>query len=238
MCDDGAMTLVIAHRGASAARPENTIAAFSHAVELGADGIELDVRRTGDDQLVVHHDATCEGRVIRTTHRSELPDHVAGLADALDACAGAFVNIEIKNNPSEPDHDRSDWVARRVAGELVRRGADARWLVSSFRYGTIAHMRRLLPAVRTAWLVFGLDDAAITRCAGGGHQAVHPYVDTIDAAAMRAAHGAGLAVNAWTCNDPDRMRELIAWGVDGICTDVPDVAVAVRAEIATRASAV
>ena len=57
---------------------------------------------------------------------------------------------------------------------------------------------------------------------------MHPWVQTLTRDAVRAAHGAGLAVNTWTCDDPARMRELIAWGVDGICTNVPDVALAVR----------
>ena len=62
-----------------------------------------------------------------------------------------------------------------------------------------------------------------------GHAAIHPWVPTVDRAAVDAAHAAGLAVNVWTCDDPDRMRELIGWGIDGICTNVPDVALAVRA---------
>ena len=73
-----------------------------------------------------------------------------------------------------------------------------------------------------------LDDGVVARTAAAGHVAVHPWVDTLTEAAVRAAHGAGLAVNTWTCDDADRMRELIAWGVDGICTNVPDVALAVR----------
>ena len=102
------MTLVIAHRGASRAERENTIAAFRRAVEMGADGIELDVRRSADDRLVVHHDAAlADGRLIRHTGSADLPDHIPSLAAALDACEGAFVNVEIKNDPSDPDFDPS-----------------------------------------------------------------------------------------------------------------------------------
>jgi glycerophosphoryl diester phosphodiesterase len=71
----------------------------------------------------------------------------------------------------------------------------------------------------------------IARTAAAGHVAIHPWVTTLDEASVRAAHGAGLAVNTWTCDDPTRIRELIAWGVDGICTNVPDVALAVRREV-------
>lgn len=223
------MTQIIAHRGASVAEPENTLAAFRRAVEMGADGIELDVRRTADDRLVVHHDPwLTDRRVIRHTRADDLPDHVSELHVALDACAGAFVNIEIKNDRDEPDHDPSEWVAHRTLALLERRGADARWLVSSFRFETVEVCRALSPRIRTAWLVDTLDDAVVSRTVAAGHGAVHPCVAGLDERQVRHAHAAGLAVNTWTCDDPARLRELVAWGVDGICTNVPDVALRVR----------
>lgn len=232
LCHDDAVTLVIAHRGASFAEPENTIAAFRRARELGADGVELDVRRSADDHLVVHHDPRLtDGRVVRATPRAELPDAVPTLSDALDACAGMFVNVEIKNDPDEPDFDGAEWIADRTTEELARRGTHDRWLISSFRRETVERCRRLLPSVETALLVMNLTDRAIERTVGGGHVAVHPDVSTLSSNAVRAAHAAGLRVNTWTCDDPDRMRELMAWGVDGVCTNVPDVAVAVRSEV-------
>ena len=224
------MTLVIAHRGASDARPENTLEAFRHAAELGADGVELDVRRTADDRLVVHHDPVLDdGRVIRETLAADLPADLPELAPALDACAGMFVNVEIKNAEGEPDFDPSDWIAHRVAVELQRRRQPTRWLVSSFRLETAETFRRLLPAVRTAWLVYRPTDDVIERAAGSNHAAVHPSVEFVTEHSIRAAHAVGLAINTWTCDEPDRMRELIRWGVDGICTNVPDVAASVRA---------
>lgn len=196
---------------------------------MGADGIELDVRRTLDDRLVVHHDAHLpDGRAIIGTRAGDLPEHVPSLASALDACAGMFVNIEIKNDPAEPDHDPHDWVAHRVGELLVRRGGGVRWLISSFRFETVGTCRRILPAVRTAYLVESVDDDVIARTAAAGHHALHPWVDTLDERSVRAAHAAGLAVNTWTCDDPDRIRALVRWGVDGICTNVPDVALAIR----------
>lgn len=222
------MTLIIAHRGASRAAPENTVVAFRRAVEMGADAIELDVRRTRDDHLVVHHDPTSEGRPLRAMGADELPAGVPELSEALDACAGVVVNIEIKNDPHEPDHDPTDWVAEQVAVELARRGDPARWLISSFRYDTIARCRELLTDVATAWLTERIGPEEIDRCVAGGHAAIHPWVPTVDRAALDAAHAAGVAVNVWTCDEPERMRELIEWGIDGICTNVPDVALAVR----------
>jgi glycerophosphoryl diester phosphodiesterase len=219
------MTEVIAHRGASRVERGNTVAAFERAVELGSDGIELDVRRTADGLLVVHHDATLgDGRAIVDTRQSELPFYVPTLADALDACAGAWVNLEIKNDPGEPDFDPDDAVVEGVVAELERRGPGAGpWLVSSFRLETVDRCRALAPDVPTAWLVVevGLDTPAML--AERGHAAVHPWVDTVTEDVIVRCHAAGLVVNAWTCNDPARARELAAWGIDGICTDVPGV---------------
>ena len=224
------MTSIIAHRGASATEPENTVAAFRRAAELGADGVELDVRRSADDRLVLHHDARlADGRVIRDTPAAELPDHIPSLGDALDACVGMFVNIEIKNDPADPDFDDTEWLAHRVCALLARRGAGPRWLISSFRFETVAVCRAVLPAVRTAWLVESRDADVVARTASAGHGALHPWDPIVDEALIRGAHAAGLAVNTWTCDDPARMRQLIGWGIDGICTNVPDVGVAVRA---------
>jgi glycerophosphoryl diester phosphodiesterase len=227
-----AVTLIIGHRGASAAEGDNTLAAFRRAGEMGADGVELDVRRTADDRLVVHHDPhLADGRAIVDVAAADLPGHVPNLADALDACAGMFVNIEIKNDPTEPDHDPGDWVANRVGELLVRRGGGVRWLISSFRFETVAACRAILPGVRTAWLTDAIDDASIARTAAAGHTAIHPWVAALDQPSVRAAHAAGLAVNTWTCDDPTRIAELIAWGVDGICTNVADIALAIRSRV-------
>ena len=223
--------MIIAHRGASRAESENTLAAFRRAGEMGADGVELDVRRTADDRLVVHHDPSlADGRLIRVTAFDDLPDAVPTLAAAIDACGGMFVNVEIKNDPTEPDFDATEWLAHRTVATLVPRGTHRRWLISSFRAETLDVCRRSMPSLSTAWLVDRPTDAVIGRAAAAGHVAIHPSVDRLTQDAVRHAHAAGLAVNTWTCDDPTRMRELIAWGVDGICTNVPDVAVQVRAD--------
>jgi glycerophosphoryl diester phosphodiesterase len=224
------MTLVIAHRGASHAEPENTLAAFRRAGRMGADAVELDVRRTADDRLVVHHDPVlADGRPICDVPADRLPSGVPVLADALDACAGMFVNIEIKNDPSDADFDPTDRVAHLTVAELAPRGTDRRWLISSFRLPTVDVCHRLLPNARTAWLVTELSEGAIERTVNAGHLAIHPEVGSVTTELVRVAHAAGLAVNVWTCDDPHRIGELIGWGVDGICTNEPGLALAVRA---------
>ena len=227
------MTNVIAHRGASASEMENTPAAFRRAVAMGSDGIELDARRTRDGRLVVHHDAVlADGTSIIDTNRVDLPAHICDLSAALDACLGAFVNLEIKNDPSEPDFDPSDDVADEVARLLTSRDEPMRWLVSSFRLETIDRVRQTMPAARTAWLVGDVPPDLDVSVVARGHDAVHPWVQTLTRDQILRCHGMGVAVNAWTCDDPVRIAELMSWGIDGICTNVPDVAIHVRSALA------
>ena len=217
------VTDVIAHRGASRLARENTIEAFERAVEVGADGVELDVRRTADGVLVVHHDArVSDGRVIVATAWQDLPWYVPTLGDALDACAGAWVNIEIKNDERDPDFDPQDRVAVEVLATLAER-APARWLISSFRRQTVDRCRLLDPAVPTAWLTLELGPDVVAGAAAGGHTAVNPWEPAVTPEQVARCHEAGILVNAWTCNDPARFAALVEAGVDGIVTDVPDV---------------
>jgi glycerophosphoryl diester phosphodiesterase len=214
--------LVIAHRGASAAAPENTVEAFRLARERGADWVELDARRTADGAVVVHHDAELpSGEVIVERRRDQLPAHVPDLAVALDACEGMGVNIEIKNVPKDPDHDPGEVVAAMVVRLVQERQAHDRVLVSSFSLATIERVQELDPTIPTAYLVMAIPpDLGLVA----HHGALHPWDPMVDRALVELAHRAGMAVNVWTVDDPARMAELASWGVDGIVTNVPDVA--------------
>ena len=223
------VTQVIAHRGASRLAHENTTAAFRAAVALGAHGIELDARRTVDGVVVVHHDAVLpDGRVIVETPWRDLPEHVPTLGDALDACAGAWVNIEIKNAPYEPDFDPGDRVAVEVLAHLAERGP-GRWLLSSFRLETVDRCHLVAPDVPTAWLTLEVGADTPADLVRRGHTAVHPWEPTVTADVIARCHDAGLLVNGWTCNDPARFLELASWSIDGLCTDAPDVMLAALA---------
>ena len=224
------MTDVIAHRGASRLAHENTVAAFRMAVAVGAQGIELDARRTADGIVVVHHDARLpDGRVIVDTPLRDMPEHVPTLGDALDACAGAWVNIEIKNAPPDPDFDPDDHVAVEVLAHLAERGA-GRWLISSFRLETVDRCHLVAPEVPTAWLTLEVGPGTPDDLVRRGHTAVHPWEPTVDADVIARCHDAGLLVNAWTCNDPARFVELASWAIDGLCTDTPDLMLAALRE--------
>jgi glycerophosphoryl diester phosphodiesterase len=222
------MVRVIAHRGASAAAPENTVEAFHLARELGADWVELDARRTADGQVIVHHDAHLpDGRAIVDLARNELPEQICDLDVALDACVGMSVNIEVKNWPEDPDFDPTETVAEEVVSLVRRRGAQADVLVSCFHQPTIDRVHALDPSIATAFLHHYEDrswDDLAAAIAAAGHRALHPWDGVVDAPLMAAAISHGLEVNVWTVDDPDRMAALIDLGVDGLCTNVPDVA--------------
>ena len=226
------MTVVIAHRGASADAPENTVEAFHLARDQGADWVELDARRTRDGRLAVHHDARLHaGTNLVEVDLERLPATVCDLSTALDACAGMRVNIEIKNVPGEPDHEPTELVAAGVVLEIQRRASHREVLVSSFNRATIDRVRRLDQAVPTALLFLGPPDddpfALAADVAAGGHVALHPFDVAVDERMIAAAREHGLAVNVWTVDDPERIAALVDLGVDGICTNVPAVARAV-----------
>ncbi len=222
------MVRVIAHRGASAAAPENTIEAFLLARRLGADWVELDARRTADGAVIVHHDDHLpDGRILVETARADLPESVCDLTAALDACAGMSVNIEIKNWPDDADFDPTEAVARFVVDEVGRRGSQGAVLVSCFHQPTIDLVHELDPSLPTAFLHHYVDrpwDDLASQVAAAGHVALHPWDGVVDQALVDAARAHGLEVNVWTVDDPDRMAGLIALGVHGLCTNVPDVA--------------
>jgi glycerophosphoryl diester phosphodiesterase len=228
----GHVTSVIGHRGAPRLARENTIEAFAAAVGVGAAGIELDARRRADGVLVVHHDAHVAGRPLIEQTAADLPPWIPTLEAALDACTGAFVNVEIKNDPGEPDFDPDETVAADVIAELSRRpDPPENWIISSFRRETVDRCRALHPAIPTAWLTMNQVAAEhVESLAAAGHAAVHPWVPTVDRVLIERCHAAGLQVNTWTCNDPERAIELAGWGIDGICTDEPDVMVAALAQ--------
>jgi len=221
------MTRVIAHRGASAAASENTVEAFALARRLGADWVELDARRTLDGAIVVTHDATLTGgRVIAETRATDLPRSIPTLAEALDACDGMGVNIEIKNHPVDPDFDPNDAVAEGVVAEIQHRSSHTDVLVSSFHLPTIDRVLALDDGIPTGFLVVRAEDAPrlASSTRNHGHGALHPWDALVDAALVEACRAEGLVVNVWTVDDPQRMAELIALGVDGIVTNVPAVA--------------
>lgn len=221
------MTQVIAHRGASTAAPENTLEAFRLAQQMGAQWVELDARRAADGVVVVHHDARlADGRILAEVSSEDLPDYIPNLAEALETCADTGVNIEIKNLPSDPDYDEDQLVADAVAGLVQAYLGPERALITSFNIDAVDRIRAVDPSIPCGWLLFEMTDpaSAVGRAVAHEMRAIHPWDVLVDVNFVNRAHAEGLLVNVWTVDDPERMVQLIEMGVDGICTNVPDVA--------------
>ena len=224
--------LVLGHRGASAVAPENTVAAFARARELGADGVELDVRRSADGVLVVHHDPALRdvGLIASLTFpalRAARPQ-LATLAEALAACRGQVVNAEVKCLPWEPDADVDGSVMRATIDAV--RAHDGMMVVSSFDLAAVDRARALAPDLATAWLTHGQAVAAAAEIAAAHG---HPWLNADGGAALEAgtdgialAHHSGVLVGTWTVDDPGAAQSLAEAGADIIITNVPDVVLA------------
>jgi glycerophosphoryl diester phosphodiesterase len=234
---------VIAHRGASAAAPENTLAAFGLARALGADGVELDVHLSADGEPVVIHDyrleRTTDGRGLvgerslaalrRLDAGRWFGDAFAGqriptLVEALAALAGLRVIVEIKNGPIY-----YPGIAARVAAVVRDVGGD-RVTVSSFDHPVLREVRSAAGDLETAVLFAArpVDPVRLARDAGAA--VLHPQWAFVTADLVAGAHAAGLRVEAWTVDEPCWLRQLAAVGLDGVMTNHPARALSVLRE--------
>lgn len=225
---------VIAHRGASIEAPENTLAAFRRALELGVDAVETDVHLSADGELVVIHesllDRTTDGRgLVKDRSLAALRRLDAGrwfderfageriptLEEALDVLRPVRVIIEIKNGPVY-----YEGIAERVAA-VVRRSGHEAITVSSFDHPVLREMRGVAPDVETAALFMGrlIDPLRLASEAGVG--ILHPYWMWITPDMIAAAHAAGLRVETWTVDEPAHQAHVVSLGVDGIITNQP-----------------
>jgi len=226
--------LVIAHRGASADAPENTLAAFERAGAQGADFVELDVQETSDDVVVVAHDSDLMkvGRSplriwdasaeqlravdIGSSFAPEFADQrVPTLAEALELCKrGPRMIIELK------DYGRSRRLEERVVELVEAAGMQDRIVTMSLSRPMVEQMKRLRPGW-TAGLLAAKSLGSLSRLpvdflAVESSMATRSFV--------RTAHAAGKPVYVWTVNDPNRMIRMIGLGVDGLITDRPALA--------------
>jgi glycerophosphoryl diester phosphodiesterase len=224
--------LLLGHRGARHAAPENTFAAFDLAMDEGAEGIELDVRMNASGDVIVCHDVTLErvtdGRDRRPIHglssaeckavRLARGEPLPFLRDVLGWVTrrGACVNVELKM-----DGHRRPALVRAVA-ELARAHAPpGDVLISSFNPLAVLGHRLLAPEVPSAWLIDSATAGELTWLTRAGRSALHPKHTLITAARLARWKAAVGRVHTWTVNDPSRARELAALGVDCLITDNP-----------------
>ncbi len=236
---------VIAHRGASAHAPENTLSSFALALRLGADCIELDVRATSDGVPVVLHDPTLE--------------RTAGIRRAIaDMSAAELAALPTSRRPPTLDEvldafgTRTDYLVEvkriEVGTEPVlleafaRRRLRSRVTVQSFDHLLLRRLRRRDDSLALAALFRPGADVAgaldlVTPFVGG----IGPCAAEVGPRLIDAAHSRGLTVRTWTVNETDAMQRLVEAGVDGIITDRPEraravVGAAARAGAATGRS--
>jgi glycerophosphoryl diester phosphodiesterase len=211
------MTWVIAHRGASADERENTLPAFERAIAVGADFVELDVQVSADGALVVFHDVDLDRLTplrgpLRKRPLAELREHaIPTLDDALEVTRGRIgVMAELKSPHLYRRHD----VAGRTAALL---GSDD--VVLSFSRRALLEARRRRPDLRLLQHVgLGVSIRAASSYAWG----VGFWEPRVTGRGIAKARTLGLVTTVYTVNEPARMRELDARGVEGIFPDCPD----------------
>jgi glycerophosphoryl diester phosphodiesterase len=243
------MTLVVAHRGASALAPENTMEAYRLGVEMGADAIELDVHLTADGQLAVIHDDTLDRTTDRTGRVADMTmdtirEADAGATFARDDDAGFPFADRGLTVPTLPEvlawlpasvglvveikaRAAADAVVAAVAEDPVR--VSGRLAVISFDEAAIERVHELAPAIRTGYLLVPSQpiEPALIWATEHGHVGVHPWegdlgIDPLPI--MAQAHAFGREIGCYVLNDPQRMQHLAACGLWGFVTDRPDVA--------------
>lgn len=239
--------LIWAHRGASAYAPANTLAAFSLAVQMQADGVELDVRMTRDRELVVTHDERADrlsdgyGRIgdltlkelkrfnyrgaFRQYERIQIPT----LRETLEFLrpTSLSVNVELKE-AQNPD------VADQCVALADRLGMRERILYSSFHHVSLRRIHQLDASLPVGLLLKSLPEDPVGYAQSQHARAVHPYYPLLYRGGVAdALKAANLLIHPWTADDPDDMRILMGLGVDALITNRPDVAMRVRNECVT-----
>ena len=238
-------TAVFAHRGASGYAPENTIEAFALAQQMGADGLEIDVQLTRDNELVVCHDERIDrvsdgiGRVVdqrlidlkklkfNRTHPEYGLTRLPTLRETLEFLAGTDMrlNIELKN--SQIPYETME---EKCLDLLQKTNLLDRVIFSSFNHYSMVKMKAMDQSVRCgllygSWLVNPWDYAKNL-----GMDAIHPeyHEPLLVEDECENAHAAGLHVNPWTVDNDHEMKTLMLLGADCLITDFPDRAAAVR----------
>jgi glycerophosphoryl diester phosphodiesterase len=231
-------SLILGHRGASRYAPMNTLPSFVLAAELGADGIELDVRQSADGHIVILHDETVDhttngSGVIREMSFAALRELDAGswkdakyaraqiptLDEVFEAVGQSLlINVEIK-----AEHDSDLRVVPQVVDCIRRHNMIDRVIMSSFNPAALREFRALMPEVMVGYLLEGDQPADGDWMQGLQIEAVNPYYEWIDDAYMQRIRAKNLAVYTWTVNDANAALKLQQLGVNAIISDVPDV---------------
>ena len=239
------MSTIYAHRGASGHAPENTLEAFQLAIQMGADGIELDVHLSSDGELVVIHDETVDrttngtglvsGKTLAQLKQLDASKGMEGfsgvriptLAEVYDLIrdTGLLVNVEIKT-----DNIQYADIEKKCLALEREKGMEGRVIYSSFNHYTLANVVALDPEAKTGLLYMsGLYQPwEYAKLAGASY--IHPFLrNLLLPGLVDGCRENGIGINLWTVNDENTMRACLKQGV-GIITDYPDRAVQLRKE--------
>lgn len=227
---------VIGHRGASGHAPENTLAAFERAVELGAGFIETDLHLTRDARFVAIHDRTLERTTngqgaVRDFTLAQLRNLEAGLWYDRKYMGERIPTIEeilsfARNHDIvvylELKYEAAWGMHHALVGALRNPEDAARTVVISFDPGTLADLRKLDATIMTGVLVDEARADLVKASVDAGARQLCPRSTLVTSALVEEAHRSDLHIATWTVNDPEEMRAVIAAGVDGVMTDFPD----------------
>ncbi len=225
------MFINYAHRGASAYAPENTMSAFRLGVELGANGIETDLRKTRDGVPVLVHDANLlrlagvDKAVADLTYdelsgiRIKSPDggpsdRIPTLAEFLDFVkeTPVVIALELKADGLEED----------AVGALAAYGLADRCVVTSFELNDIEKVRALDPAQRVGLLTDAVNDGIVAALKHIGAEQICPKACILTPQLVRSLHEEGFSVRAWGVKDEETMKKAVLCGVDGMTVNFPD----------------
>jgi glycerophosphoryl diester phosphodiesterase len=232
--------MVIAHRGFSGRAPENTMAAFQKAIDIGSDAIEFDVRLSRDSHLVIFHDDTLErttdgkGKVADFTlkelkrldaggwfHSSFAGERIPALKEVLELTRGRlYLNIELKKG-DQGKHSMPD-LADRALREVVAAGMEQQILFSSFDLSAVQRIRERDPRIQTAFVTRDPWNSPLDVTRGNFFSCLNPRKSVLNENNLTTAREQGVRVNVWTLDTDEEMEKFISMGVDGIITNHPD----------------
>jgi glycerophosphoryl diester phosphodiesterase len=213
--------LVIAHRGASSIEIENSLAAFKAAAPQGADGVELDIHCTTDGELIVHHDETIGGTHIAKSTAQAIAalrlkngEPVPTLSQALAAIAPRLrVFIEVKTLDPR-------WDDRLF--EIMDRGPNpAGYAIHGFDHRIVRRLSAKRPGLPCGVLSSSYDVRPLVALQDAGAAILWEERSLVDEVLITTLHDAGAQIFVWTVDEPSELSRLVAWGVDGLCTNVP-----------------
>jgi glycerophosphoryl diester phosphodiesterase len=231
--------IIFAHRGARGYAPENTMAAFYKALEIGADGIELDVQMSRDGIVVICHDhdidRTSDGHGwIKDLTVAELKQYDFGrwfderysgetiptLNEFLAWLRPTplLLNIEIKNGLVV-----YEGIEAKVVDAITQFGLKERVIISSFFHPSLVNIKELDPSIKTGALFASRPVDPVRICMDTGSNFLHPYWHFLDKTWVGRAKSLGIGVNTYTVNTPEVYRYVKQSGVDGVFSDYPDI---------------